>query len=107
MSATSSPWLADAFQTARDDFLKDIKHPERFNFTKLTTIQDVWKATDEIQKSQAKTKTLRGLNRIRPFMDALEKFAGTIEVFVQVKPEIMALIWVQDLRAYSTATWLT
>lgn len=94
MSSAKTDWLDDEFEAVRDDFLKTVKHPEKHEFTKFTTAKDVWDATEEIQRKQSKTKTLRGLNRIRPFLEALEQFSGTIEVFVQAKADILALIWV-------------
>lgn len=87
-------WLDDEFKSTRDDFLKSVKSTGKYDFTKFTTAKDVWDATDEIQKRQSQTKTLRGLNRIRPFLEALDQFSDTIEVFVQAKPDILALIWV-------------
>ncbi|KAK8134954.1 hypothetical protein PG984_006966 [Apiospora sp. TS-2023a] len=93
MSASNSAWLTEAFESARDDFMRDVKHANRFDFNRLVSVEDVWKATEEIQTKQAQTKTLRGLHRIRPFVEALTQFAATIEVFVQVKPDILALIW--------------
>ncbi|KAK8078340.1 NACHT domain protein [Apiospora saccharicola] len=93
MSASNSAWLTEAFESARDDFMRDVKHADRFDFTRLVSVDDVWKATQEIQTKQAQTKTLRGLHRIRPFVEALTQFAATIEVFIQVKPDVLALIW--------------
>ncbi|KAK7978462.1 NACHT domain protein [Apiospora saccharicola] len=79
MSASNSAWLTEAFESARDDFMRDVKHADRFDFTRLVSVDDVWKATEEIQTKQAQTKTLRGLHRIRPFVEALTQFAATIE----------------------------
>ncbi|KAK8087392.1 hypothetical protein PG994_002366 [Apiospora phragmitis] len=64
MATANFPWLTEAFDSARKDFLKNVKHPDRFDFTQLVTAED-----------------------------ALTQFAATIEVFVQVKPDILALIW--------------
>lgn len=94
MSSINTIWLDDEFEAARDDFLKSVKNSGKHDFTEFTTAKDVWDATDEIQKRQSQTKTLRGLNRIRPFLEALDQFSSTIEVFLQVKPDILALIWV-------------
>jgi hypothetical protein len=104
MSSTNSVWLHDEFKAVRDDFLKNVKNPGKHDFMKLTTAKDMWDATDEMQKEQTKTKTLRGLNRIRPFLVALGQFSSTIEVFVQAKPDILALIWV---RPQSTILFVT
>lgn len=94
MSSTNPIWLDDEFKAARDNFLKNVKNPGKYDFAQFATAKDVWDATEEIQKKQSQTKTLRGLNRIRPFLEALDQFSSTIEVFVQAKPDILALIWV-------------
>lgn len=110
MSSTNTAWLDDEFKAVRDDFLKNVKNPGKHDFTKVTTAKDVWDATDEIQKRQSQTKTLRGLNRTRPFLEALDQFSGTIEVFVQAKPDILALIWVRShsiLPAYNSSNMRT
>ncbi|KAI5925083.1 hypothetical protein F4810DRAFT_660893 [Camillea tinctor] len=93
MARNTSDWLADAFDTAKDDFIRSLKTPSRYDFSKLQTINDVYDATDEIQKKQVQTKILRGLKRIEPFIEALKEYTAVIEVFVQVKPDILALIW--------------
>jgi len=38
--------------------------------------------------------SLRNLRRIEPFITGISQYAKVIEVFVQVKPEILGLIWV-------------
>jgi hypothetical protein len=62
----------------------------------LTTFEDVKVAIESIQKEQASKKGLRNLQRIRPFLKALEQYAGIMEVFIQVKPDALALIWVRQ-----------
>ncbi|KAK2605587.1 hypothetical protein N8I77_008413 [Diaporthe amygdali] len=93
MSYINTAWLDNEFKAVRDDFVKNVKNPGKHDFTKFATIEDVWDATEEIQKKQSQTKTLRGLHRVRPFLEALNQFSSTIEVFVQAKPDILALIW--------------
>lgn len=106
MASTNTFWLDEEFKAARDDFFKSVKNPEKHDFTKFATAKDVWDATDDIQKRQSQTKTLRGLNRIRPFLEALNQFSDTIEVFVQAKPDILALLWVVTAPFHIVGSYL-
>jgi hypothetical protein len=101
MTANPSAWLNDAFASAMGEFKRSLKNPAMYDFSKITSIDDVYKATDEIQKQQLKTKTLRGLKRIKPLIDALNEYSGVVEVFVQVKPEVLGLIWVRPSKTTS------
>ncbi|KAH0425605.1 nacht domain protein [Colletotrichum camelliae] len=94
MAAHTPPWLEEAFESAKKNFLKSLTNPTKYDFSKIHSIDDVYNATDEIQKQQAQTKTLRGLNKLKPFINGLNQYAGTIEVFVQAKADILSLIWV-------------
>lgn len=94
MAAQPSLWLGEAFATAKEDFKRSLKNPAQYDFSKVTSIDDVYDEAEKIQRQQAKTKTLRGLNRLQPFLNALNEYSGIIDAFVQAKPEIMSLIWV-------------
>ncbi|KAI1326477.1 hypothetical protein F5Y16DRAFT_400366 [Xylariaceae sp. FL0255] len=93
MATGSSTWLTEAFESARKDFLKGLKKSSQYDFQRFGSAADVWDETDRIQKQQAATKTLRALKKIQPFVEGLEEYSRTIEVFVQVKSEILGLIW--------------
>ncbi|KAI0387921.1 hypothetical protein F5Y04DRAFT_274777 [Hypomontagnella monticulosa] len=86
-------WLDDAFKSARDDFKKSLKNPALYDFSRINTIDDVLEEATKIEKQQAKTKTLRGLTRINPFVNGLKEYAAVVEVFVQAKPDVLSLIW--------------
>lgn len=86
--------LQEAFVSAQDEFRKSLKDTDLYGLTQLNTARDVYAAAEGIQKKQAKTKTLRALGKIKPFIDGMKGYAAVIEVFVQVKPDIMGLIWV-------------
>ena len=58
----------------------------------------MYDATREVQRQQAKTKTYRGLKRIEPLIKVLQEYSSVIDTFVQVKPDIMGLIWVRPTR---------
>ncbi len=83
-----------AFDTALSDFKAELKDDQVYNeMLQVTTIDQVYDATDEIQRKQAKEGHLRHLSKISPYLDRLNEYAAAIEVFLQVKPDILALIW--------------
>lgn len=94
MAALSQSWLDDAFTSAKEDFKRSLKNPSAYDFSSLTSIDDVLEEAKKVERQQAKTKTLRGLKRIQPFIHGLKEYSEVIETFAQVKPDIMSLIWV-------------
>ena len=58
-----------------------------------TTIDEVYDVTDKLQEEQAKNGKLRNLCKIEPYLEGLRGYASVIEVFMQVKPSVLALIW--------------
>ncbi|KAI0434476.1 hypothetical protein F5Y09DRAFT_296354 [Xylaria sp. FL1042] len=83
-----------AFDNAISDFKAELKDEQVYNeLLQITTIDQVYDATDEIQRKQAKEGHLRHLSKVSPYLDRLNEYAATIEVFLQVKPDILALIW--------------
>ena len=68
--------------------------PDLSNKFQYATIVDLKDAIEEIQKAQAQRYGLRNLNKIKHFLNGLQQYAGVLEVFVQVKPDILGLIWV-------------
>jgi len=92
--ATTATWLDAAFQSAKDEFLGSLANTAKFDF-KSATVKDVYAAAQDIERQQAKTKTFRGLARIRPLLKALEDYAGVLDAFAQIKPDLLCLIWVR------------
>lgn len=86
--------IEDAFEAARQDFLRSLKDRDVYNFSQFTSINDVYNTTDKIQEEQRRSGALRGLNRIRPYLDCLNQYVGVIDTFTQVKPDMLCLIWV-------------
>ncbi|KAI5458921.1 hypothetical protein BGZ63DRAFT_361273 [Mariannaea sp. PMI_226] len=85
--------VADAFESAKKDFHLKFPDDPNYDFSKFSSINDVYNATDQIQNKQATTRTLRNLAKIQPFLECLSGYSAVIDTFVQVKPEILALIW--------------
>ncbi|KAH6972433.1 hypothetical protein BKA56DRAFT_677385 [Ilyonectria sp. MPI-CAGE-AT-0026] len=90
---SSKAWLENAFRKARTDFLSSIPQRYHEDFSKFGTVGHVYQEISDIQKRQMKTRTLVALKRIEPYIIGLKEYAGVIEVFTQVHPEILCLIW--------------
>lgn len=94
MASRVTPRLAGAFQNAKKDFLASLKDPDLFNsISNIKSIDEVYAFTDQLQNDQSKRHGLRNLSKIKPYLNRLKEYAGVIEIFVQVKPDILALIW--------------
>lgn len=110
MATTPSSWLDDAFKSAKEDFRRSLKNPALYDFSKIVQIDDVYDEARKIQSEQAKTKTLRGLKRLEPLINGLKEYSAVVEVFIQVKPDVMSLIWVWFILLSSRngmSSWLT
>jgi hypothetical protein len=88
------PWMVEAFQTATTEFKRRLKDTPKFDFSQYGSAKDVYEKTRRIQAEQVKSGSLRALNRISPYLKCLAQYESAIKVFVQVKPELLALIWV-------------
>ena len=89
-----SPLVAAAFDTARKEFLRDFPNEDLKVISKSTSIDDIYNLTDEIQKKQAETRTLQNLSKIQPYLECLRQYSDVLDTIVQVKPDILAIIWV-------------
>ncbi|KAE8321019.1 hypothetical protein BDV39DRAFT_212784 [Aspergillus sergii] len=94
MTSQVAPRLAGAFQNAKQYFLASLKDPSLFNsVSNVKSIEEVYAFTAQLQSDQSKRQGLRNLSKIKPYLERLKEYAGVIEVFVQAKPDILALIW--------------
>ena len=84
----------EPFERARKKVWKNLTAEKKNKLAATCTIKDVWKIAVDIQEDQAKRRGLGNMNKIRPYLDALERYDDIIKVFVSAKPEILALIWV-------------
>lgn len=103
----TSHTLADAFESAKKEFLSRLPKGTPASFEEFTTINEVYKAAEEIQAAQAGTRMRRNLGKIQPFLECLRHYGEVIETFVTVKPDILALIWVSTKSRYNSAQLLT
>ncbi|KAI5456910.1 hypothetical protein BGZ63DRAFT_434144 [Mariannaea sp. PMI_226] len=83
-----------AFDNAIHRFKADLKDAHLYDqILQTTSIEQVYDATDQLQKEQVKTGHLRHLSKIEPFLRRLTEYSAAIEVFMQLKPDILALLW--------------
>ncbi|KAL8788589.1 MAG: hypothetical protein Q9195_007233 [Heterodermia aff. obscurata] len=85
--------IAAGFDTARKEFLHDIPHEDVEVISKFTSVDDIYNATDEIQRKQGETRTLRNLGKIQPYLECLTQYSDVLDTIVQIKPDILAIIW--------------
>ncbi|RKK66058.1 hypothetical protein BFJ69_g15750 [Fusarium oxysporum] len=86
--------VLDAFESAKREFLSKYPDGNTYDFSAFPTIDHVYQAAQQIQEQQAKGRTMRNLNKIRPLLETLRHYGNVVETFVQVKPDVLALIWV-------------
>ena len=96
MNMASFDPFQQVFDTARKDFLDSLaaSNPslER-NLLATKSIDDVYDIAEKLQAEQAKRGRMRNMARIAPYLECLRSYAAEIEIFVQAKPDILALIW--------------
>ena len=81
----------EPFERARKMVWEKLTAEEKKKLAATCTIEDVWKIAVDIQEKQAKRREPGNMNKIRPYLDALERY-DIIKIFVSAKPEILALM---------------
>ncbi|KAF2492653.1 hypothetical protein BU16DRAFT_551492 [Lophium mytilinum] len=94
MMATSQ---RSAFDRTLEDFKKTLKKKDHNNF-KMTTFNDLKKSVSEIQAKQHSQRRLQNLNRLKPFLEAIEQYGKVVEVFCNSN-EFVAFVWVASAYA--------
>ena len=89
-------WMLEAFKVAEAEFNSQLKEGEKLDFSQYRSIEEVYNATDEIQKRQSKDGKLRHLSRIKPYLDNLKQYSDVMEQFIRLKPDLLTLIWVRQ-----------
>lgn len=92
-STAKSDGSHSAFTRSLEGFRRRLSAEDIENF-QLTTIESLQLAVQKIQQEQAQRRSLRNLNKVRPFIGFLQQYARVIEQFVSAKPDFMAFIWV-------------
>ncbi|KAH7305450.1 hypothetical protein B0I35DRAFT_362187 [Stachybotrys elegans] len=92
--ATHDARIYQVFQAVIAEFKQKLGNDNLYTeIFKTTSIDQVYDLTDKLQEEQQKTGSLRHLSKIGPYLERLRDYSGAIEVFVQVQPDILALIW--------------
>lgn len=82
------------FESVIQEFRSKLKDDALYNeILETKNIEEVYDVTDRLQEEQARTGKLRHMSKITPFLEGLRGYASVIEVFMQAKPDILALIW--------------
>ena len=83
-----------AFESAKNAFQESLKDEGLLkDIQEAITVEDVWKLASDIQATQDAEKRLRHMAKMRSFLDKLEAYTVVVDTFVQVKPDLLALIW--------------
>ncbi|KAK1765267.1 hypothetical protein QBC33DRAFT_496016, partial [Phialemonium atrogriseum] len=83
--------LQQVFDAAKREFEEGLPSNTAFrDILAITSVKQVWDATDKLQREQ---RHLRHLERVKPFLDRLSSYEAVISIFIQVKPEVLALVW--------------
>ncbi len=92
---TATPELLErAFEDAKEQFRESLKDPKQYqDLLKTQSIDDLWKLVGEVQARQDAQKILRNMDKIGGFLEKLKDYFKVVDTFVQVKPDIMAVIW--------------
>lgn len=82
------------FEAAVKSFQEELPNRDEFDFRGVETIDDVYKEINITQEEQGRKRELRYMKRIEPFLDCLEQYSEVLDTFVQVRANVLALIWV-------------
>ena len=91
----------DTVRKALDQFKSTLSSDDTRTFSNAT-LKDLLDGLHEIEQEQGRRMDLRFMRRIQPFLDSMESYASTIEVFTQGFTP-MAFVWVgfpSTLRRY-------
>ncbi|KAF8465685.1 hypothetical protein BDZ91DRAFT_849190 [Kalaharituber pfeilii] len=83
-----------AFQKALDNFTAKLSKEQIEEFQNSGSIRDVYICIEALEEKHRQSRTLRYLARVNPYLEGLQQYAKVIDVIVQIKPEIMAIVWV-------------
>ena len=93
-SSSSATLVNSDFDDAVRDFQGEFRDQELFDFNVLHSCDDLYSEIQKTQEEQGRSKQLRNMRKIQPLLDCLEHYSSVLKIFVQVKPSVLALIWV-------------
>ncbi|KAH8897761.1 hypothetical protein GQ53DRAFT_637687 [Thozetella sp. PMI_491] len=85
----------EAFNVAKRSFRDQLADQTLYDDILVTaaTIDDVYQLATSLQEKAGSERSLRHLKRLKPFLDILSGYEKVIETYVQVQPDILALLW--------------
>ena len=88
---------APAFESALEEFKKGLKKRDQETF-KITTFKELKTSIGDLQKKQHSQRRLQNLNRLKPFLEAIEQYGKVVEVFCNTN-DIVAFVWVSGFQS--------
>lgn len=86
--------LQAAFDQAKNSFKATLDDEELLhNVLQPTTADNLWDFIQGMQAKKHNERRMQNLAKIKGFLDKLKDYAIVVDTFVQVKPDILALIW--------------
>jgi hypothetical protein len=83
-----------AFDSAIHDFKDKLQDDDLYrDIIQVKSIEEVYNATDKLQQEQGKKGHLRHLSKIAPYLTRINDYKNAVDVFIQVKPDLLGLIW--------------
>jgi hypothetical protein len=84
----------NAFETAKSKFLSSLSTQEAATLGTPHTAEDVLTEVRNAEENHRKKSTTRRYTKkIEPFLKGVEQYGKAIDVFVNVYPEVLSLIW--------------
>ena len=92
MSSNGPSPYAPPFERALAEFKMGLKKRDQENFKK-TTLVGLKQCIGDLQERQHTSRRLQGLNRIQPFLEAMDQFGKVVTIFCNSN-DFVAFIWV-------------
>jgi hypothetical protein len=97
-AVSADPAALREFEKVVERFTNELPATERIAFSQSRSITAVYEEVYLMQQTHDKSKTFRYMNRLKPFIEALDKYSRVIDIFANVKPELIAFLWVLKFR---------
>jgi hypothetical protein len=86
--------MMDAFEAAKNKFLSSLSAQEAATLGSPHTAEDVLTEVRNAEENHRKKSTTRRYTKkIEPFLKGVEQYGKAIDVFVNVYPEALSVIW--------------
>lgn len=92
----AAPSPSSSFYAPFERLRQSVSTADAANF-QSTTLQEVWEATREIERNHIQREWIRNMGSIEPFLTALQKYSGPIEVLCNGTP-FLPWIWVSHIQ---------